>query len=509
MSSKKYLSLEEAAAQLKIKTDELIRLREKGDIRGFADRGTWKFKSEDVEELARRRQPDSNPEVPLIDEDDEVGRQPTVITKGRGGTSDSDVRLVPDDTRKSKLAGSSAEMPVMKDSDSDVRLAEEAKAKPPASDSDVKLVTPKSDDSDSDVQLMDSDSDVRLSDSDSDVRLAPVSPSDSDVKLVGRGGQKLKLSDSDVKLSPKAGGKTGTGMFDDVPLAGSESVLMEDSGMPLAEDSGIRLEGSSSLPFSSGSSGHLVGSGELAASADVGDIAFEEDSGISLEADSGIQLAADSGISLGADSGIRLGEDSGIRLSDEPRSGKQASTPADDLDSGVPLLLSKDKDTAHTDVEVPMLSESDEMETLNLPSSPVKRPGDTSVEIFDEDEVSLGDDSYDVAEADEDELEVAEDILGEDDEIEQLEVFDTDDSLFDESFVEGGSAVGIPAMGSRIALPQQADWSPGDVILTGMSVMALSLGAMMAVDLLRLIWAGNNAAIYEGGLISMVSGMFK
>ena len=36
--SKKYLSLEEAAALLKVKTEELIRLREKGDVRGFADR---------------------------------------------------------------------------------------------------------------------------------------------------------------------------------------------------------------------------------------------------------------------------------------------------------------------------------------------------------------------------------------------------------------------------------------------------------------------------------------
>ena len=37
---KKYLSLEEAAAQLKVTRDQLVRLREGGDIRGFADRGT-------------------------------------------------------------------------------------------------------------------------------------------------------------------------------------------------------------------------------------------------------------------------------------------------------------------------------------------------------------------------------------------------------------------------------------------------------------------------------------
>ena len=63
---KKYLSLEEAAAQLKITRDQLIRLRESGDIRGFADRGTWKFRLEDIEEFARTRQSDSNPEVPMF-----------------------------------------------------------------------------------------------------------------------------------------------------------------------------------------------------------------------------------------------------------------------------------------------------------------------------------------------------------------------------------------------------------------------------------------------------------
>ncbi len=50
--AKKYLTLEEAARQLGMKPDELVRLRERSEIRGFADRGTWKFRSEDVEEFA-------------------------------------------------------------------------------------------------------------------------------------------------------------------------------------------------------------------------------------------------------------------------------------------------------------------------------------------------------------------------------------------------------------------------------------------------------------------------
>ena len=69
-AGKKYLNLEEAASLLKLKNEELIRFREKGEIRGFADRGTWKFKSDDVEEFRRRRQPDSDPDMPIMDEDD-------------------------------------------------------------------------------------------------------------------------------------------------------------------------------------------------------------------------------------------------------------------------------------------------------------------------------------------------------------------------------------------------------------------------------------------------------
>ena len=218
MAIKKYLSLEEAAALLKLKNDELIRFREKGEIRGFADRGTWKFKADDVEEFRRRRQPDSDPDVPIVDdddlgerlmsdpelqtfsgsenaledEDDELGRQATVIRKGRGSTSDSDVRLVLDEGLRGRLTGSSGELPVLDlgTSDSDVRLVgDSGPSLRPDSDSDVKLVNPMgtAPDSDSDVKLVspsgaaagrrlsDSDSDVRLSKSDSDVRLAPPS----------------------------------------------------------------------------------------------------------------------------------------------------------------------------------------------------------------------------------------------------------------------------------------------------------------------------------------------
>lgn len=51
--AKRYLSIDEASEKLGIAKEELNRLRQKGEIRGFADRGTFKFKEDDVDELAR------------------------------------------------------------------------------------------------------------------------------------------------------------------------------------------------------------------------------------------------------------------------------------------------------------------------------------------------------------------------------------------------------------------------------------------------------------------------
>src|SRR5690242_8509472 len=134
--SKKYLSIEEAAAQVGVSSAELNRLREKGMIRAFADRGTWKFKEEDVEKLTRTRQADSDPDVPLHPEegalDDEgLAGQPTIVRKSDDQGSDSDVRLIFDDAMN--VSGTGTETPA-DDSDSDVKLAGPVAAAAPEDD---------------------------------------------------------------------------------------------------------------------------------------------------------------------------------------------------------------------------------------------------------------------------------------------------------------------------------------------------------------------------------------
>lgn len=497
MAAKKYLSLEEAAQVLGLRSDEVIRMRERGDLRGFADRGTWKFKSDDVEEAKRRRQPDSNPDVPLIDDessilDDDVdlGSQATMV---RGSTSDSDVRLILDDNLQSKpLAGSSAELPILTGpgSDSDVRLVGSPSAVPlMGSDSDVKLLKPKT-----------SDSGIRLSDSDSDVRLA--SP--------GKG------SDSDVKLVPSAGGlrpgRAGSGDYDD--LDAGESVLLEhDSGIHLPEGSSVKLTGGSSLRLTSDSGIRLKS---------------PADSGILLEgpADSGIKLQSTGASGLGLGSGLALGPSSSVR------SGK-GNRPADDLDMTSPMLFEPRDDMSGTDPEVPMLSSGDDDDLMPKSKGMGDTHAETSVIMFDDDDedldqvaatqikkkkspglsgVNFEDSSSDVETveeyADDDELEVSDDILGEDDELEEMEVFDTEDSDFSDSFSEGASSTDFSPRGlGKIAVTER-EWSGVDMSLVLASTVALTVGVMVGVDLLRTVW-GAGSPMDNGPFMALFGGLFQ
>jgi excisionase family DNA binding protein len=367
--AKKYLTLEEAAHLLGMAPDELVRFRERGEIRGFADRGTWKFKSEDVEDFARSRDADSSPEVPILDDSPKLAPKPggkdtmagdSGIRRGGGSgrfnkASDSDVRLLLDETLVPGGKDSDPEVVLSQlgTSDSDVRLVEDVGGLVDSgSDSDVKLISTSStemvlpseggsssDASDSDVQLVGtssdiippskggssadaSDSDVQLvapQDSDSDVRLAkpaakgkPNGPrSDSDVRLVGTDDLATVGSASDIRLSSGAGSSVdiggASGSSSGKGLGGTSSMMLTDSsGDGSSTDESSVLLGDSGIALDTGSA-MKVGAGS---SADSG-ITLQSlaDSGISLEkADSGISLAGpmDSGIALDADSGIAL-----------------------------------------------------------------------------------------------------------------------------------------------------------------------------------------------------------
>lgn len=526
MAAKKYLSLEEAAQLLGVRNDEIMRLRERGDLRGFADRGTWKFKSDDVEEAKRRLQPDSNPDVPLMDDDSALEDSDSDV-KVSPAMSDSDVRLIGRDDLKAQLTGSSGDIPVFpakKGSDSDVRLVSSGGelAKGPGSDSDVKLIKPKG--SQDAPLLSDSDSDVRLTapskaslkDSDSDVRLTTpagsLTDSDSDVRLA------LPGSDSDVKLVEPSGIQKRSGVAplpdpDALDLDLSDSVLLDDdSGIALQADSGIRLTGDSSLRLSSESGIQLR---------------RPADSGILLErpGESGFRLADDD------DTAFKLAEDSGIKVGNEPprstsKLRQQAAAPLsdDDLESTAPMLFADSADLDRTDPEVPMLMDDDEDDLMPKSSSRDDRTqAETNVIMFDDDSEDelpartrkasggLSSKELDTAALEMESDEVLDEVFEADDDSfadEELEeVFEGEGDEFEDSFSEGMSAADFSVARPMIAAPE-TEWTGGTVMLLAFSLIFLMCGAWMAVDLLNTV-AATGGTSYKGPFVELFGGFFK
>jgi hypothetical protein len=411
MATKRYLNIDEAAAKLGLTKEALNQLRSKGEVRGFADRGTFKFKEEDIDELSRRMQLSSDPDVQMVGEDDGsvldddhagdgsgLGNAPSLVRRQSGdeptidldsdnsagsilddfgpGASDSDVQLVMDDRLD---VGHDSGLDVMlqfQESDSDVRLSSDSgKINLNDSDSDVRLASDLPTavpDSALNLGLNESDSDVRLDDgsstrlatteSDSDVMLVSDEPvSDSDVHLAGEDSD-LPLgmqSDSDVQLI-SADSDSDVRLLDDSRVPSPKSKVNKDSDSDVAvlPNSGLGLKGGSGVGPKSGIRG-----GGSSVLRDDSDIALDGGSGISQTGQSGInQVGPHSGISLDnvSDSGVSLekgrqdNDDSGLSLfADEDEGG---ITLADDSgialqtddDSGIALSGDDDEDAGIT-----------------------------------------------------------------------------------------------------------------------------------------------------------------
>jgi hypothetical protein len=299
-------------------------------------------------------------------------------------------------------------------------------------------------DSDSEVVLGDD-----LADSDSDVKLVgePVGAgSDSDVQLIDTSGATDESSDSDVAL---VGGSDSAIALDLVDDSEQASVLSDDVGLAIENESSLTLAA---------------------------------DSGISLEADSGITLEPDEGITLEtADSGISLESigDSGISLED-----------SDEFSGTVPMMdaVPEAEGVDETKFEIPSMEDDDSAFELHTAEDSGDETGvlnleDSSETMLDDAVFDLDEDEVDAF--DEDELEVAPDILGEDDELDELEVFDADEGLFEESGVSQEFAA--PVAGP-VAVEQE--WGAGLVAGLAFSALVMAFATFVSFDLVRSMWGG-------------------
>ena len=306
----KYMTLEEAAAYLGMSTDKLMRLREQGEIRGFADRGSWKLTRESVEELGRLMQADSSPDIPIITnvpltadeinedvplqaddeefeidfddaffEEDEVDAPPPVAVVEEEEEEE-------EEDNEYEFEEVATDDAVEVDDEDEVEYAEVAADSAAEMDFDDSFF----DDDDDEIEIVE-DATVAADISDADIRLVAEEVGETVIEDVAfeDGALDFSSSDSDVRLA-----------FDD-------SVF--DSDPDLVEiGSDVQLSGDSSLDVEA----DLVAE-ELASSSVID---FSEDTGEARDSDSDVQLiehASDSDVSFveeaDSDSDIRLSDD--------------------------------------------------------------------------------------------------------------------------------------------------------------------------------------------------------
>jgi len=250
------------------------------------------------------------------------------------------------------------------------------------------------------------------------------------------------------------------------------------------------------------------------------------DSGITLEGtDSGITLegAEDSGISLDgvADSGIALAdEDSGLALAED--SGIEVQSPAD---SGIALDLVKPKsgETGQTIPEFDVRAAADDLDDTQMEVPALDEPEgtDTSVVLFDDEDADdyaataakrggEGSAEFDLDDDFEDGLEVSADVIGEDDELAQLDVFDAADEDFDDSFAAGESHPSFvaPALAGRVAAPVEINWGGGTFAGLLVSTLLMTFCGMMMFDLVRSIWGWQEPAVFNQALLEFFRSNF-
>lgn len=288
-----FVLLEEAAKLLGIAPDALVEMRSRGEIRGFREGSSWKFKMEDIQQAIRNRQDagdsDIGSDVSLIA--DPGSGSDVKLVAGRSGTNlgdsqiGSDISL--DSSIKIDLDGSDLPLDAAGGSGLELSLSEGSDV---LEASGLKLTPASGTDK---IITGDSDPDIG-----SDLELA-----DDDDLVLGGGSDLALAKDSGLNLmSPSDSGIS----LEDAPLdlAANSGI----SALDLAADSKVSKGASAS---GSGSLVNFQQDEEFQLSPSSGDMELEEDSGsqvIELEdssdfGDAAVALPSDGGMGMGSSSG--------------------------------------------------------------------------------------------------------------------------------------------------------------------------------------------------------------
>jgi hypothetical protein len=369
-----YYTLQEAADVLGMSIDELKGLAQKNQIRSFQDRGTLRFRIQDIQELQRQRIGNSDPEMVLgdavspkpipapksgavktprpqsgaksppvfdfqLDDSVEVGQEalapgssarkgpkspgakPSPRTPKKG--SDSDVKLIADGSDSFSIQLGEDIKPST--GDSDVRLGELTVKKPGGSSArkPASGQRPRSSPPDSGVRLvpMSDDSDIQLdaretANTDSDIRLddkGPLSPPRTAGDSLGN-TEEINL-DEEIKRLEAAAKKPDAKIKTDLAKPGALALDLSetDSGEQQKKDGSSDFEIAAAAP--KGQKGGPKSGAKKGADLDLALGDSDEDFSLQLESDA-LDLGADPAATRAPKSGINLGRpsDRGVSL---------------------------------------------------------------------------------------------------------------------------------------------------------------------------------------------------
>ena len=359
-----FVDLDQAANMLGVTPEALVEMRSQGEIFGFRDGSSWKFKTDELERVAQERgislSGSSEDDLSLVPESE------LDLSKPLFGEDDGS--LAPDESDASSigelLAGDDLSLDLDSDDDADSLLVNDDV--PLISDSGGgSTIIGATNNPDSDLQLaVDDDDDVLGSDLNlagsavggssilgGELDLAANDPGGSDVKLVPSGGEGSDVSvvpDSDELLvGPDASGISGadTGSGSEVVGGGELELGSSADELDLASDleldSGAGTgdleletgEGTGDLELSDGSG---TGDLELSVGSGTGELELDLDSG-SLELDDDLDddddLVLGDGSAIGSDVTLGTG-DTGINLTSPSDSGLSLEEDPIDISGG-------------------------------------------------------------------------------------------------------------------------------------------------------------------------------
>lgn len=457
----KFLGLEEAATQLGVTPDQLVEMRANGEIHGYRDGASWKFKPEEVERIV-------------------VDRGGGMAASAAGGSDvnfddlndDLNLDLDPEPTSEGDSRAGASSILV---SEQSVGHAKES-----ASSTII------------------GKEGAKLSPAESDLRLVPEGDS-SDVTID---------DDGDILLAPSATTPSGLTLE-----SGSSDLLSGDSG-----DLGSGDGRATPLKLATGS-----GTGELDAVSDVTlgssdlDLA-DDDEEIEADDDDDELVLAGSDVTLNAsDSGINLASptDSGLSLEEEPIDvgGSSASslelpeddeiiTLEDDADPEDATALKQDEEFLLSPYDQAAGEEADE--------------SDSGSQVIALDESGAFGDAATM---------IGEPALLPEDSIGQLEVVDMGamgapgamgvagigGAMMAPGMVPGmtpGMVPGMAPAGMQAAATEEQVFGGWSTAFLGVIFMFALLGSLITMDVLRNIWQWNNSSVGSSLTDAIVSAFF-